>query len=426
MRGSDRARQYGIGALACALLLVVGCGGDPPAEQTIHRQRGERYLAEDKYPEAIIELKNATKANPRDAHAFYALATAHLKHGTGEALQEAFFALRKCVELDPHRHEAQLKLSEIYFSINVDGTRRFDQALQHAELVLQDDATNVDAYVLAGWAHVSNGARDKAIAALEKARELDPTRHSTYIALAALYQLGKDLSAAERLYTAASKVDPQSLVASLALGAFYASQRNFAKAEAHYQTALAQHPENVLLRLHLASLYVMQGKRPEAITAYQRAIQDDHHDIRALVRLPEDIMLHLQLADVYAVQNRRPDAEAEYHKAAALAPQDIRALLALADFYVQTQQYERAQGTYRQVVERAPTLPAAHEKLAELALRQHQFEAATQHIDALLAMPAGRVFTACLALARNQFPAAIAILQETLRRLPRSLPSMST
>src|SRR5262245_24530041 len=58
----------------CLLLIAYGCKGDPQAQKAVHMQKGEAYVAQEKYPEAIIEFRNAIQLDPKDAQPYYKLA----------------------------------------------------------------------------------------------------------------------------------------------------------------------------------------------------------------------------------------------------------------------------------------------------------------------------------------------------------------
>jgi Flp pilus assembly protein TadD len=60
------------------LLLFYGCKGDVQAKKVAHVQKGEAYVAQEKYTEAVIEFRNAIKLEPKDAQAYYKLSLAYL------------------------------------------------------------------------------------------------------------------------------------------------------------------------------------------------------------------------------------------------------------------------------------------------------------------------------------------------------------
>ena|SRR5438445_3725297 len=117
------------------LLIAYGCKGDPQAKKAAHMQKGEAYVVQEKYPEAIIEFRNTIKADPRDAQPYYKLVLVFLKQGEAQ-LPNAFLALPKSVDLDPPLTDAQLKLGAIYVR-----AQKYDEAQEKTTLVLQSDPT---------------------------------------------------------------------------------------------------------------------------------------------------------------------------------------------------------------------------------------------------------------------------------------------
>src|SRR5262245_57968178 len=138
-------RLVSLALLPFLVLSSYSCGGDAPAKKAAHMQKGEAYVAKEKYTEAVIEFSNAIKLDPKDAQVYYKLALTYLKQGEGPSLQNAFQALQKSVELDPSLTDAQLKLGELYLL-----GKKFDEAQEKALLVLQSDANNAPAHIVLG------------------------------------------------------------------------------------------------------------------------------------------------------------------------------------------------------------------------------------------------------------------------------------
>jgi len=113
--------------LPCLLLLSYGCGGDAQSKKAAHMQRGEAYVAKEKYAEAIIEFSNAVKLDPKEAQAHYKLALAYLKQGGLPQMHAAFQALQTSVVLDPSLTDAQLKVGEFYLL-----DKKYDEAQAQA------------------------------------------------------------------------------------------------------------------------------------------------------------------------------------------------------------------------------------------------------------------------------------------------------
>ena len=60
--------------VACSLLaFLVGCSRDPNVRKQKYFESGERYFAEGKYREAVIQYSNAIQIDTRFAQAHYQL-----------------------------------------------------------------------------------------------------------------------------------------------------------------------------------------------------------------------------------------------------------------------------------------------------------------------------------------------------------------
>jgi len=68
--GSRSQRLVHLMLVPCLRLLASGCKGDRQATKAAPMQKGEAYMAQEKYAEAIIEFGNAIKADPQDAQVY--------------------------------------------------------------------------------------------------------------------------------------------------------------------------------------------------------------------------------------------------------------------------------------------------------------------------------------------------------------------
>src|SRR3984885_12790820 len=95
--------------LACSLLtaLCTGCSRDPNIRKQKYLDSGEKYAAEGKYREAVIQFRNAILIDSRFAHAHYDLSQAYLKLGDSN---DAFQELTRSVELAPDNYRAHTDL----------------------------------------------------------------------------------------------------------------------------------------------------------------------------------------------------------------------------------------------------------------------------------------------------------------------------
>jgi len=128
---------------ACWILVAVflgSCDGSPEATLAKHVKRGDAYVKEEKFQEAVIEYRNAVKAVPRDPEAHWKLAKASIE---AKEITTAFAALQKTVELDPNNFEALGKLGEIYVM-----TGKNDEAAQIADNLVKSRPNDPQGYIL--------------------------------------------------------------------------------------------------------------------------------------------------------------------------------------------------------------------------------------------------------------------------------------
>src|SRR4030067_674934 len=100
-----------VGVVLLLAAFLFSCSSTPAELIAKHTKRGDEYLAQGKFNEAVIEYKNAVKAGPNDSALRLKLAKAALE---GKDIRTAFQELQQAVELDPENYEAKGKLGEIY------------------------------------------------------------------------------------------------------------------------------------------------------------------------------------------------------------------------------------------------------------------------------------------------------------------------
>src|SRR5688572_30013313 len=113
-RWSRGHRSRALVAVALVLTALVGCMRDPVAQKQGHLERGNRYLAEGKHNEAIIELKNAIQVDPSFAPALRALGRAYAaKSWYPDAVRE----LQRAVDLEPDDVAGRLDLGRVFLEL---------------------------------------------------------------------------------------------------------------------------------------------------------------------------------------------------------------------------------------------------------------------------------------------------------------------
>src|SRR5438067_10301474 len=96
--------------LALLALLLTGCSRDPNVRKQKYFESGERYYAEGKYREAVIQFRNATQVDGRFAEAHYQLGQAYLKT---QDWQHAYTELARTLELEPENYKAHVDIANL-------------------------------------------------------------------------------------------------------------------------------------------------------------------------------------------------------------------------------------------------------------------------------------------------------------------------
>lgn len=100
----------------CALILLVftlSCAKTPSEQAAKHEVRGDGYVQQEQFREAMIEFKNAVRAAPDNPSLQWKLAKAALKGGDPST---AYQALGRVVQLDPSHFEAKWSLGDLYLA----------------------------------------------------------------------------------------------------------------------------------------------------------------------------------------------------------------------------------------------------------------------------------------------------------------------
>jgi tetratricopeptide (TPR) repeat protein len=291
--------------LSCCLVaaLFTGCSRNPNARKQKYFDSGEKYFAEGKYREAVIQYSNAVQIDPRFAQGHSQLAQAYLKLGD---TQRAYNELSRTVELAPDDYRAHTDIANL-----LSGARRPDgtpfpeyitQAKPHLDLLREKQPNNPETHE--AWANYY-AAQNKLGEALQEAQQAisaDPNRSESYLLLALLQIRANQNDQAEASFKKATAADPKSLNAMLALGGFYESHNRFSEAEQQFKRAIQIDPSSGVPRSALVRLLMQEGKKEEIVSFLQQTKKD----------LPNNHQGYTMLGDYYFATGDIDRALAEY------------------------------------------------------------------------------------------------------------------
>ena len=155
--------RAGLGAvtLLLTLALLSGCFRDPNVRKQKYLESGQRYSAEGKDREAVIQFSNALKIDKNFADAHYALAQAYAHMG---ALSAAFGELLRTVDLQPTNYKARIDLGNMLLAGG-----RIDDAQAQANAVMAAQPNNADLHALLARIAAKRGQKDVALTEIRRA-----------------------------------------------------------------------------------------------------------------------------------------------------------------------------------------------------------------------------------------------------------------
>ena len=431
--------------LSCLLIIVAAvsvasCKSDPKVAAREHLEDGNRQLAQQQYPEAILEYRRAVQADPRLGEARLQLAHAYASSGDG---QNALKEYARASDLLPDDTAAQVKAGNFMLLAG-----RFEDAQGVAKRMLGRNANNVEAQILLPNSLAGMKDLDGAVEAFETAVTMDPKRSATYSELGSVRLIGGQKDAAEAAFRKAIEIDANSANAHLSLANFFWATGNLPEAERGMRRALQIEPNN-LVGNRAMSMYYMLINTPEAAEPHLTIVAGVSPNIDAKYFLAEYYLrlgrtdaaravltpllaakasfagASVRLARVEVVAKKNAEAHRVLEAVLAREPKNAEALITLGKLHLSENNTINALTTLKTAVQANPRSIEAHLALAQtLVLRGSVAEGTTAFNDALKLD--GTSTEARMGLARlqinNNTPAdAVPLVLKIVEEQPRNL-----
>ncbi len=322
----------GIARSALLLLVLAACQADQE-KVAAHLARGDAYLDEKKYAEAIIEYKNVIQIDPNHAQAHWGLARALINE---KELRDGFWYMRETVRLDPQNLDAKLQFAQLSIYAG-----ELEEALALADEALAADPQRVEGYLIKAQALEQLKRPDEALEVLEKGVEVAPEHDAALAMLANFHRTAGNRAAAEPLLRKRLELRPSFDTAG-GLAAF-----------------LGQDPE----------------RQEEAETAWRQALD--------LAEGEEKGRAYAQLADFYFRQERFDDARLTLEEGiAAGGEQQLDLIYLLARFHATQGNQAEADALIERATEAAPDNPRPHLVLSAYRARKGDLDGALEAAEA--------------------------------------------
>ena len=155
-----------------------------------------------------------------------------------------------------------------------------------------------------GLEHIKKGGFDEAIAAWERALELEPTMTNAYEKLAKAYYTQGKFTKAGEIYRKELTLKPDDPMIYFSLGVVYRMNEQFEDAVKMQTQALSLNPKLASAYNELGLTYCKQKRLDEAVTAHKTALELD----------PKLGTAHNYLGVVYLLKGMSAEADAEFNE----------------------------------------------------------------------------------------------------------------
>ena len=328
--------------------LLAGLSPEQAGLPAVLRLRGMAQLQSGEYANAVHVLRQLTEKEPASVESWFQLARAQAAAGDTAAARASF---RRGIELDPEHRIALIRIGLAELELR---ERNHDAALVLAREILTRFPDNVSGYDIEAAAYRGKGETEAALAAAEKALQLDPgTRR---------------VNALAGQLAAAGQSD---------------------RATTLLRDWLAANPDDAGGWANLGMLEQQAGRESEALSAYERAIErvDDNAVIlnnmawlylsrdpqraRALAtRAYELAPTRAEIVDTYGwvlfKTGRRPEGLAALQQALVIAPRNAEIALHVAEALIAMDRAAEARPILQRVLRDSPGTDFARSATAML------------------------------------------------------------
>jgi tetratricopeptide (TPR) repeat protein len=335
-----------------------------------------------------------------------------------EAAQAKDFAtaeplLQKAAEQDPKNYQAWFYLGYVYNETNRrdDAIAAYQKAVELQPSVFE---SNLNLAVLLAQQGASEAGRY-----LHKAAKLNPTPEQQETLARAWMLLANKLKTSDPAgaidaYQTLAELRPKDATSLLDLGQFLESRRDLPGAEKAYKDALARDPNSPDALALLSNLYLQADHLPEAEQTLQAFVKAN----------PQSVNGHLQLGRVYRREMKTVEAAAEFEKALELKPGDLDALRELAAVQLANKNYAAAEASLRNLIAKRPDDAELQFLLGSTLTRESKFkEAESAYLEAIKLRPSWGEAYGELAVAASEatnYVGAIQALNARAKYLPET------
>lgn len=404
-------------------------------------ESGDGYFKKERYMEALIEYKNATRGDPTNAAAWLGLGRSYLRLERNP--REALYALEKAVQIDPTLADGYRDLATIALA-----QRDAKRAVLHARKLRELRPTDREAATILSSCLYAAGDRDAAVAEMAVATELPTATADTFASAGELHLRRNAPEEAEASCRRALELDPKHTNARVYLACSLRRQGKLNEARQELDVALKDDAESTSVVIELAELLVAEREVDAAITTLEELTRREPklYDSRArlaelliasrrtadgvavakhvLKERPRHVASHLVLSRTFLAKRLDNMALDHCEKALAVDSRNAKARTLKGRICLAKKQYEEARHQFEIALQTAPRdftarmlLGQAHRALGQLDQAKACFRTVAEQYPK---SPRPHLQLGDIEVLRKLPEAAILCYEEALKRAPNS------
>jgi tetratricopeptide (TPR) repeat protein len=329
-------------------------------------KEAESLLQKQQYPQAEEKLQALVTTQADNPQAWFDLGFAQ-SHQSKTA--EAITSYKKAAQLDPKWFEAQQNLalalaksgdltaaaSALKIAVTLKPTVGGQQALAGAWLSLAQV--------------IEESQPQEALAAYQKAAELDPVNSEAQLGAARMAEHSGNGAAAEQQYLKLAEAGNNGSIERL-IG-LYLKQKRYADAETWLRKYMTANPQNTAAQLQLGKLLAAEGKTQEAIAT-----------LEPVYKASADPKIARDLAVLYLETKQYPAAADLLRPLIAQSPTDAQLHLDYGTALMHQLKYPEAQAVLLKAVQLKPNLVEAYFDLGYAAEQNKNYDLTIRALDA--------------------------------------------
>ena len=250
-----------LGKLDEAIAELEQAKKEDPRSVSIPIALGAVYLDNGNHKEAEVNLLLALKSEPSNFEANYRMALVRARRGE---YTQALESMKSAVDRAPKRADYRYA-----YGVLLRDAKMLADAMEQWKQAVSLDPKMADAHEALGQAYLESNDDNAAIAAFQTALKVDPKRLRVLAAIGDAHFTAMRWREAIRTYEQALKADPTLTYVFYKVGRAWSEQNQYAKSIEWYQKAIAAEPGNAMAWYYLGFSFKEKGKKKDAVKAFQ-------------------------------------------------------------------------------------------------------------------------------------------------------------